>query len=35
MLSNLELVSEANLGKGKYTKLYKLIYDGQTLVKRT
>lgn len=35
MLSNLELVSEANLGKGEYTKLHKLIYDVQTLVNRT
>ena len=25
MLSNLELVSEANLGKGEYTELHKLI----------
>lgn len=31
MLSNLELVSEANLGKGEYTELHKLIYDVQTL----
>ena len=35
MLSNLELVSEANLGKGNYTELHKLIYDVQTLVNRT
>lgn len=32
MLSNLGLVSEANLGKGEYTELHKLIYDVQTLV---
>lgn len=35
MLSNLELVSEANLGKDEYTELHKLIYDVQTLVNRT
>lgn len=35
MLSNLELVSEANLGKGNYTELHKLIYKRQTLVNRT
>lgn len=35
MLSNLEIVSEANLGKGEYTELHKLIYDVQTLVNRT
>lgn len=33
MLSNLELVSEANLGKGNYTELHKLIYDVQTLTR--
>lgn len=27
MLSNLELVSEANLGKGEYTELHKLILE--------
>jgi|GEM_PF-5925298 hypothetical protein len=35
MLSNLGLVSEANLGKSEYTELHKLIYDVQTLVNRT
>ena len=35
MLSNLELVSEANLGKGENTELHKMIYDLQTLVNRT
>ncbi len=34
MLSNLGLVSEANLGKSEYTELHKLIYDVQTLVNR-
>lgn len=34
MLSNLELVSKANLGKEGYMELYKLIYDVQTLVNR-
>lgn len=29
MLSNLGLVSEANLGKSEYTELHKLIYDVQ------